>query len=283
MKKTLKHLLNSKKRLLLICIAALLIIAAVFLIIFLTSTVKDDKVNEELSELKNTSAPAASIAPAASVAPSSAPDTTPPEVLAEYAELSAINESMVGWLKIDGTIIDYPVVQTPEDENYYLKRDFYGNKSSSGTLIMDTDSTVGGGTAAAGYNNGSAPSTNLIIHGHNMRSGAMFGDLELYEDEFYGIGHRRIYFDSLYEKREYELIAVFRSKVFYKHEQVFKFYNFFNADTEEEFDYWYDNIKSLALYDTGVTAEFGDEFLTLSTCAYHTEDGRLVVVAKRIK
>ncbi|MDE6924891.1 MAG: class B sortase [Acetatifactor sp.] len=81
----------------------------------------------------------------------------------------------------------------------------------------------------------------------------------------------------------YEVIAVFESQVFYVTDQVFKYYNFFQADTVEEFNYFYDNIRELSLYDTGLMAEFGDKFLTLSTCAYHVEDGRFVVVAKEIK
>ena len=85
-----------------------------------------------------------------------------------------------------------------------------------------------------------------------------------------------------YEKREYELMAVFFSQVYYQSEDVFKYYDFFEADTQEEFDDWYQNIKELSLYDTGVTAQLGDEFITLSACAYHVEDGRFVVVGKRI-
>ena len=105
----------------------------------------------------------------------------------------------------------------------------------------------------------------------------------MYEEEAYGKEHPIICFDSLYEKREYELISVFRSQVYKKSDEVFKYYQFFQADTEDEFQTWYRNIKGRALYDTGVTAQFGDEFLTLTCCAYHVEDGRFVVVGKRVK
>lgn len=204
-----------------------------------------------------------------------------PEILPEYRELYALNQDITGWLTVDGTNIDYPVMQTIEDECYYLTLDFYGEYNRNGCLIMDTDSVVGTGTAAFAYADGTAPSTNLIIHGHTMKSGDMFGNLSLYADETYGKEHRIIRFDSLYEEREYELIAVFYSQVFYAHEDVFKYYKFFQADTQEEFDDWYNNIKGMSLYDTGVTAEFGDEFITLSCCAYHVEDGRFVVVGRR--
>ena len=204
-------------------------------------------------------------------------------ILFEYEELYNQNNDMIGWLKIEDTVIDYPVMQTMEDENFYLKRNFEKESDDNGCLIMDTDSVVGVGTKELGYVESKEPSSNLIIHGHNMKSGNMFGELDLYKNETYGKEHNIICFDSIYEKREYELISVFYSQVFYQHEDVFKFYKFFQADTQEEFDDWYNNIKQMSLYDTGVEAELGDEFITLSVCAYHVEDGRFVVVGKRIK
>lgn len=206
-----------------------------------------------------------------------------PEILPEYQSLYEQNKDMVGWLKIEDTIIDYPVMQTPEDENYYLNYDFYGEENQNGCLIMDTDSNVGSGTSLYTYANGSKPSTNLIIHGHTMKSGMMFGNLKFYEDETYGRKHNLIQFDSLYEKREYEVISIFYSQVYMNTDEVFKYYKFFQADTREEFEYFYKNIKSMSLYDTGVSAEYGDEFITLSCCSYQVEDGRFVVIGKRIR
>ena len=206
-----------------------------------------------------------------------------PEILPKYKELYGINPDLIGWLAIDGTVIDYPVMQTMEDESYYLSYDFYGEENKNGCLILDTDSAAGTGTKACAYANGTAPSTNLIIHGHTMKSGEMFGNLKLYKDAEYGAEHHIICFDSLYEERKYELIAVFYSQVYYESDDIFKYYKFFQADTQEEFDDWYENIKEMSLYDTGVTAQFGDEFLTLSCCSYHVEDGRFVVVGKRTK
>ena len=206
-----------------------------------------------------------------------------PDILPKYKELYDINPDLAGWLAIEGTVIDYPVMHTLQDESYYLSNDFYGKPNKNGCLILDTDSTAGAGTKACDYVNGTAPSTNLSIHGHTMKSGEMFGNLKLYADEEYGREHNIICYDSLYEEREYELIAVFYSQVYYESDNVFKYYKFFQADTQEEFDDWYENIKAMSLYDTGVTAQFGDEFLTLSCCSYHVEDGRFVVVGKRTK
>lgn len=204
------------------------------------------------------------------------------KILPEYQSMHEQNKDLIGWLSIEGTVIDYPVMQTLEHEDYYLYNDFYGNYNANGCLIMDTDSAAGIGTEANGYVNGTPPSTNLIIHGHNMKSGEMFGDLDLYAQEGYGKEHRIICFDSLYEHREYELVAVFYSQVYRVKDNVFKYYKFFEADTPEEFEDWCRNIKQLSLYDTGLETEFGDEFITLNCCSYHVENGRFVVVGKRI-
>ncbi len=211
-------------------------------------------------------------------------DSAASEMLPEMAELYGQNKDCIGWLQIDDTKIDYPVMQTPSYEEFYLDKDFNGNANKAGSLILDTDSTSGVGTKENNYANGIAPTTNLIIHGHNMKNGSMFGDLDLYRKQDYEKKHSIIKYTSLYEEREYEIVSVFLSQVFKKTQtNVFKYYMFFNANNEEEFNDFYGNIKKLQLYDTGVTASYGDEFITLSVCAYHVENGRLVVVAKRVK
>lgn len=200
---------------------------------------------------------------------SDVPET--PAVLNPYAESFLANEDMAGWLVIPGTNIDYPIMWTPGDENYYLYRDFNKKDNTNGCLILDTDSSLDPLT------------TNLIIHGHNMKSGAMFGNLTDYESEDYYKEHKQIILHTKECQRNYEIIAVFRSQVYKKSDDVFKFYKFFVANTEEEFDDFYDNIKDLSLYDTGVTAKYGDNFITLSTCVYHVTNGRFVVVAKEVE
>ena len=188
-----------------------------------------------------------------------------------YAESFLTNEDMAGWLVVPGTVIDYPIMWTPGDENYYLYRDFNKKDNNNGCLILDTDSSLNPLT------------TNLIIHGHNMKSGAMFGNLTDYESKEYYQEHKQIILYTEECQRNYEVIAVFRSQVYKKSDDVFKFYKFFEATTEEEFNDFYENIMELSLYDTGVSAEFGDNFITLSTCVYHVTNGRFVVVAKEVE
>lgn len=199
------------------------------------------------------------------------PEPTPGPVDNPYRDSYLSNDDMVAWLQIPGTEIDYPVMWTPRDEEYYLYRGFDGKSNQNGCLILDTDSSLDPLT------------TNLIIHGHNMKSGAMFGTLTDYEEESFFQEHSAITLYTKEKQRNYEIVAVFRSQVYKKTDQVFKFYKFFQADTAEEFDDFYRNIKALSLYDTGVTAEFGDCFITLSTCTYHVERGRFVVVAKEVE
>lgn len=191
-----------------------------------------------------------------------------PVMLEKYTELHGQNADMVGWLSIPGTAIDYPVMQKTGNE-YYLHHDFYGEENRHGCLFVKDIADV------------NTPGDCFIIYGHNMKDGTMFGDLDEYRSEEYYREHPALKFDSLYEEREYEIMAVFLSHVYKEGEEGFRYYDFYTADTEEAFQEFYENVMGNALYDTGVTAAYGDTFLMLSTCAYHEEDGRLVVVAKR--
>lgn len=215
--------------------------------------------------------PETTSAPTASPEPTDTPEPTPAPTTNPYRDSFLANSDMAAWLQIPGTNIDYPLMWTPRDEEYYLRRGFDGRSDDNGCLILDTDSCLDPLT------------TNLIVHGHNMSSGLMFGKLADYEDPDFCDEHRFITLYTRELQRNYEVIAVFRSQVFRKSDQTFKFYKFFQADTPEEFEDFYENIKSMAFYDTGVTAEFGDHFLTLSTCSYHVTNGRFVVVAKEIE
>lgn len=197
-------------------------------------------------------------------------EPVPPAIENPYKDYYLANSDMVGWLVLPGTVIDYPVMWTPRDENYYLKRDFNGKKSNDGCLILDTDSSLDPLT------------TNLIIHGHYRKTGAMFTCLHQYEDKDFYEEHKQIILHTEEKEIIYEVVAAFRSQVYRKKDTVFKFYKFFQADNQAQFDDFYKNIKKLSIYDTGVTAEYGDNFITLSTCAYHVENGRFVVVAKEV-
>ena len=115
-----------------------------------------------------------------------------------------------------------------------------------------------------------------------MKSGKMFGQLQQYAKESYGKKHGVIQFDSIYEKGTYQVMYVFRSQVYNEDDFVFKYYQFIDANSKEEFDSYMKEMAAISLYDTEVTADYGDSLLTLSTCDHSQEDGRFVVVAKKI-
>lgn len=192
------------------------------------------------------------------------------QVLEEYQTLYNKNRKLIGWLKIDDTIIDYPVMQTANND-YYLDHNFNQEYDKNGSLFLDKDCDV------------VHRNTNLIIYGHHMKSGKMFGNLNSYSSKEYGSRHSLIQFDTIYEKGTYEVMYVFRSRIYNEDEVVFKYYQFLDAASATEFDSYMQEMAALSLYDTGVTASYGDELLTLSTCDSSETDGRFVVVAKRVE
>lgn len=191
------------------------------------------------------------------------------ERMLQVSELQKQNPDIVGWLEIEGTNINYPVLQG-EDNSYYMTHDYKKEESSSGSLFLDKDYDW------------SIPSSNLLIYGHNLNNGLMFQELLKYEDESFYKEHPNVRFTTEKDDSEYEIIAAFKSRVYYKSEtNVFRYYYFINAENEEEYNDFVNNAKEASLYDTGKTAEYGDQLITLSTCAYHTEDGRFAVVARK--
>lgn len=192
-----------------------------------------------------------------------------PDILPEYETLYQKNKKLIGWLKIDDTNIDYPVMQT-DDNEYYLDHNYNQEYDKNGSIFLD-------------YNCSVYPrSTNMIVYGHHMKSGNMFGNLQKYAKESYYKKHSMITFDTIYEKAQYEVMYVFRSQVYNDNDIVFKYYQFIEANSQTEFDSYMQEMSKLSLYDTGVTAQYGDSLLTLSTCDSSQTDGRFVVVAKRV-
>lgn len=188
----------------------------------------------------------------------------------KYKDLYKANQDFIGWIKIDGTKIDYPVMLTPDNEEYYLYRDYNKDYNPSGTPFIDTDSDI------------VKPSDNIIIYGHHMKTKTMFYDLSYYEDKSFYEKHKIIEFNTIYADHKYEIIAAYKTKIKSVDDTSFKYYKFFDAADEAEFDSFVSNSKELTAYDIPTTAKYGDKLITLSTCSSHDENGRFVVVAKRI-
>ncbi len=259
-------------------------------------------------------------------APEAEPLEEPRQVLEKYNELLSVDPYVAGWLRIDDTMMDYPVVYTPGSQNFFLHRAIDGSETSSGTLFIAVNWWEG--------------ARQTLIYGHNMKDGTAFGSLLKFADEAYGRSHHLINFDTLYEENEYELYGVFYSQIaedeieteedreqadkaieesgiekkaeeegtavteiepkeltlfdldlsadfgdadLYRAEKDedngrFRYYYYTDLSDPADFDYFARSVKERSLYDMGIEAEPGDQFLTLSTCSYQVTNGRFVVV-----
>ena len=219
----------------------------------------------------STSAPAETTVPTqAPVPPTTAanvPPTEPREVLPRLQEQYEKNPDLAGWLTVPGTRIDYPVMYSPDEPERYLHANFKVSYSFAGLPFID---------AACDPESG-----NRIVYAHNMLDGSMFRTLLKYQQKDFWQRNPVISFSTLYEEQEYEVVAAFYDKVYKKTDTNFKFYQFYDTSDQSRFDEAMAYYREHALYDTGVTAQCGDELITLVTCAYQTENGRFVVVGRK--
>lgn len=243
----------------------LLSVSIYFLMGLYAQEKKDDSVQERLKEIYEDDNGAQELTEGEdSLAGKSVPFVVDAGLLALHEE----NPDCIGWLRIEGTVIDYPVMYHPAEENYYLHRDFYGEYSANGCLFLSELCN-------------SKTSDNLIIYGHHMNSGKMFAALDQYKDVQFYREHPLISYNTLEGEETYQVFAVFCTPVYTGND--FPYYTFTKAEDAEEYQEYIDAVKGRSLYDTGTSAVFGDKLLTLSTCEYSQKNGRIVVVAKEIK
>ena len=183
----------------------------------------------------------------------------------KYKVLYEKNEDLVGWISIDGTNVNYPVMQSVDRPDFYLKHGFDRQYSRYGVPYLDE-------ACATGLSN------NLVIYGHNMKNGTMFHDLLNYTSGDFRKENPIIHFDTLSRMGEYLVVLVFR---FDTDNETFCYNEYTDMD-EAEFVEFMEQCRQRQLYDTGISVSYGDELLTLSTCEYTYKNGRFVVVAKRI-
>lgn len=184
----------------------------------------------------------------------------------KYADLYAQNNDFIGWIKIDDTAIDYPVMQSKDNPDFYLTHNFNKEYSRFGVPYIQE--------------NCSLLSDNIIIYGHNMKNKSMFNELTKYSNKNFYNFHKFIELDTLSDQRTYEVICAFKTVA---NANGFQYFDFVKANTEEDFSAYIEKCKALSFYDTGVTTECGDKLITLSTCEYSQNNGRFVVVAKLIE
>lgn len=184
-----------------------------------------------------------------------------------YQRLTEGNPDIVGWVRIVDTAIDYPVCQTPQDPEYYLHRDVNGADSSYGTPFLDAACSL------------EDPRSSLLIYGHHMKNGRMFAALQNYTDVSFYQQHPYIQFDTLTEAGSYEVVAALKLEA--DGTQVLWQDLLFPADGENFASAW-ESICSNVFYNIGVGVSMEDELLALVTCEYTLQNGRLMVIARRI-
>lgn len=189
----------------------------------------------------------------------------------QYSNLLKQNSDMIGWINIPDSNVNYPVMQTPLDEEFYLRRGFDTSWEMRGSLFLNKEADI------------KNESDNMIIYGHNMNDHTMFGDLDKYKDKDFYLKHKTFTFDTVYHRSTYEIFAVFKMVDEKDSDTYIDYYNFFNITDANEFNNQINRYKTMSFYDTGITPEFGDKLLTLSTCEYSKENGRLVVVARKVE
>ena len=202
----------------------------------------------------------------AETAESTAP--TEPGMLPGYKDIYEMNNHVVGWIKMEGTQMDYPVMQTPAEPNFYLYRSFDKMDSARGSIYAREVCDI------------NAPSDNITIFGHNMADGSMFACLGNYTSKAAWDNNSLIFFDTLTEYHTYKIFAVFKTSA--NVGQGFAYHQFVDAENESQFDDFVATCKKLSFYDTGITPVYGDKLICLSTCEYTLDNGRLVVAAVRI-
>ena len=250
---------------------AIIVLAAV--LIFAAGVAVGMSIRPEEKEPEATTIPTETTVPPTTEEPTTAP-TEPEESFLVYhpfvEELKALNEEnpdIDAWIRIGDTIIDYPVAYTPGEPEKYDRLSVDGKYSYHGTLYIGKQCSL------------EPESDNLIIYGHNLENGKMFSNLLLYKDESYWQENPDISFFTVDGVRNYKVLAAFYDKVYDTYEDVFKFYKFVDAEDEADSNNAITTYMEKALYDTGVTAEYGDDLLTLVTCSYHEQHGRFVVIA----
>lgn len=196
------------------------------------------------------------------------PAPTPPPMEEALTAVYEVNPHTVGWLTA-GEHISLPVVQY-EDNEFYLERDFYGDKSRAGTLFLDRRCTLW------------PENSHWMIHGHNMKDGSMFGTLDEYRTLSYLRQYPLITFHTLYGKYDYVPIALFDASMNGDHQEYFRIARFEFAD-EEEFEQFIAQIREQSVYDIPIEADSGDQLLTLVTCSYSQDNGRLLIVLRRLR
>ena len=276
-----------KKYLYIITIVLLLIVfgvSAFQVVSYIIGSQQQASKYEEMAaalDAQDATAPSAPVAPSQDPTAATDPAATQPEivptedpvdeetgVLVRYLDFYKQNPDMVGWIKIEGTKLNYPVMQTPHNKDFYLKHNFEREYSDWGAIYAREECDI------------FKPSDNITIYGHTMKDGSMFACLHEYTDKAVWEQNNVIFFDTIHERHVYQIFAVFTTTASLG--EGFSYHQMEDAVDEDDFNEFIATCKDLALYETGITPKYGEKTICLSTCEYSQDHGRLVVAAVRI-
>ena len=189
-----------------------------------------------------------------------------------YQQLYEQNNDFAGWINVYGTVIDYPVMYTPDRQDYYLKRNFEKQSSAYGVPYVAEVCVLG------------EEGTNLLIYGHHMKNGSMFASLDGYRDAQFYREHPYVRFDTLAEAGLYEVVGAWLiPNAGVQNQQVDQLFRFLFAQSEAEFEQDREAVQKNFFVDTGISVSYEDKLLALVTCDYSYNDSRIVVIAKRLE
>lgn len=230
----------------------------------LADEVRDNKeATAEITDIPETDVVSENLSPEIGVADSEAKE---PVILEKYQDLHTKYPDIVGW------IFDYPILMNKEDSDYYLYRNFKKEESKHGSIYLNNECDL------------NLKSSISLVYGHNMKDGSMFGELDKYLDKNFYEKNRIINLDTLYEENQYEVVGVFLSKIYLQDDlEVFKYYNYKGLLSEDDFNDYKDGVAPLLKVGDLSEVKYGDTLVELITCSYHTEEGKLIVLCKKIE
>ena len=248
------------KKVLPIITGLLFLVTIVSCIMIADTMIRSDAEIEDFENLSAlTKIPTESTEEETSIPPDEPPETEPEPIFTRnLSPLFEKNNDCIGWICIPDTAVDYPVMHTPQDQEKYLHKNFDRKYSASGVPFMQGNNTLEG--------------DNIIIYGHNMKNGTMFATITRYREKAFCAKHPTIEFETGQGLKLYEVFAVVKMK----NNDVW--YNFIEAVDEIDYRNKVEEIKSRALYDTGVTPQYGQQLITLSTCYGSTKNDRIIVI-----
>lgn len=262
--------MNNKYKIILMLLIVIFAISSYFFIKEIAENKKENNIYEDLQEIMQNEEKLAHENDHTEILNNETSNLSTKNISNNYnlENISKINSDTIGWIRIDGTKINYPIMQNGD---YYLHRNIYKNYSSHGTPYL------------AEYCN-LITSDNLIIYGHHMNDNSMFSNLVNYKNYDYYKNHKYIYFYTLRDGQTieniYEIVIAFKTIAYSN--KGFNYYNYTNFYTEQEFNSFVEKCRNIELYNTGVDLKYGDKLLTLSTCEYSQKNGRMVIIAKKI-